>query len=303
MKINYILLAALGCLMYTIPSRAQTNPITNGSFENWNTIPNSGGAMDPANWRSFNQYTVNGNIAGISQSPDVYRGFYSLQITPLKSASLNDTLTSGIMSGYPGIDPFDLAFSWTGSGFSNPEQKIYGYYKYTPDTSFADSAYLILYATGTGNLWGYHTFTPSATYKLFEVTATGNPTATTNLSIVFYYRSNNTLAVPKGKLLVDELSTDNPNGIEKKAGREEVRAYPNPAGTTLYIPVPDHLQNKRPALRLTTSQGKLITDGFDYTFATAESIVFTRKNLPAGIYVATLYTESGEQYHFTVVLQ
>ncbi len=303
MKTSYSQLAALGCFMCTISLRAQTNPITNGSFESWNTIPNSGGAMDPANWRSFNQYTVNGNIAGISQSPDVYRGFYSLQITPLKSASLNDTLTSGIMSGYPGIDPFDLSFSWTGSGFSNPEQKIYGYYKYTPDTAFADSAYLILYATGTGNLWGYHTFTPAATYSLFEVTATGNPTATSNLSMVFYYRSNNTLAVPKGKLLIDELSTDNPNSIEKKTGREQVQAYPNPAENTVYISVPENLKNKRPALRLTTAQGKLITVGFDYSFTGAQSMVFTRKNLPAGMYVATLYTENGEECHFTVVLQ
>ncbi len=303
MKTSYILLAALGCFMYTIPSRAQTNPITNGSFENWNTIPNTGGAMDPTNWRSFNQYTANGNIAAISQSPDVYRGFYSLQITPLKSASLNDTLTSGIMSGNPGIDPFDLSFSWTGSGFSNPEQKIYGYYKYTPDSAFADSAYLILYAAGTGNLWGYHTFTPASTYTLFEVTATGNPVATTNLSMVFYYRSNNTLAVPKGKLLIDELSTDNPNSVAKKAGREEVQAYPNPAENNVYISVPENLKNKRPALRLTTTQGKLITDGFDYSFTGTESMVFTRKDLPAGMYVATLYTESGEECHFTVVLQ
>ncbi|MBX7204252.1 MAG: T9SS type A sorting domain-containing protein [Bacteroidia bacterium] len=303
MKTSYILLAALSCFMHINPSGAQTNPITNGSFENWNTIPNTGGAMDPANWRSFNQYTTNGNIAGISQSPDVYRGFYSLQITPLKSPSLNDTLTSGIMSGNPGIDPFDLAFSWAGSGFSNPEQTIYGYYKYSPDTAFADSAYLILYATGSGNLWGYYTFTPSATYKLFEVTATGNTAATTNLSMVFYYRSNNTLAVPKGKLLIDELSTDNPNSINKKILQNDARVYPNPAGTTLYISIPENLKNKRPVLRLTTMQGKLIADGFDTTFTGDDRMEFTRKSLPAGMYVATLFADNGEQCNFTIVLQ
>ncbi len=282
---------------------AQTYPITNGDFEDWYVISNTNGVMDPVDWRSFNQWTIKTNIAAVSRSTDAFHGQYALQITPLRSNNITDTLTCGIMNGNPIVDSVNLTFSWAGSGCQNPKQKIYGYYKYVPDSNFADSAYMEIFTSGPGNLYGSYAFNASNNYTLFEVSAYGFSDPTQTLGLVFYYRSNDTSSAPKGKLLIDFLSTSKPNGMVESFVKERVHVYPNPVQQHMQILIPENMRQQEVFLQLMTIEGKEIKAGFQLLRHESDKLLFERKGLPAGIYFARLIATDGAQLCFRITLE
>lgn len=282
---------------------SQTYPVTNGDFEDWYIIPNTNGVMDPIDWRSFNQWSIKTNIAAVSRSTDAFHGQYALQITPFKSGNIGDTLTSGVMNGNPIVDSLSLTFSWAGSGCQNPKQKIYGYYKYVPDSNFADSAYMEIFTSGPGNRYGSYTFNASNNYTLFEVSAYGFGDPTQTLGLVFYYRSNDTSSAPKGKLLIDFLSTSKPNGMMERFAKEPIYVYPNPVQQHMQILIPESMRQQEVFLQIQNVEGEEIKAGFTFSRLSQGELLFERKNLPAGLYFVRLISSAGEPHCFRIALQ
>jgi hypothetical protein len=172
-------------------------------------------------------------------APQAYHGNYSLEIKPLASSSLNSTSVTYILNGAARIDSNTFQFDTLGWGVPKPSgfQRLWGYYRYAPDSMNQDSAYLfVLSRKGSERYFlGNIVFSAIDTFSLFECWLSGFPAFEPDtLSIGIFYSTNDTSAKPKGRLWIDFLTSFNPNSTSENE-KHSVQLYPNPVSGVLSL--------------------------------------------------------------------
>jgi len=288
------------CLLLSLNFYGQT--ITNSDFENWISLPNTFGGMDPQNWTSTNAATAGANTKGITRSTDKYSGTYALALSELITPSANDTLTSAIVLGQAPLDfsNYKLDYEKGGQVFTKMIASVNGYYKFSKGTSSFDSAYALVMlkdAATAGYLGiGKYGFSPSASYIPFQINITqlitpGGPPD--SLLIAFFYKSNNSSPLPQGKLLIDSLYYKN---IVNTTGIYEEHnfgftLFPNPFSETIYLNFGITGDYKIDVLSI---EGRLIQE---HALKNANNCELKIEETEKGIYfIRCISSETGRQY-------
>lgn len=275
------------------PALAQ--PVILEDFENWHVIPNAFGAMDPDSFTSTNLKTSAANRKAISRSTDAYHGQYALQLSPLIAPDSSTYLTSAIVNGIAFCDEtnaYKLYLDQGGLPRRSGSPTIFGYYKFIPDSgATADSAFVYVGAKKynfnqdtVDVCTDYFYLAPVNQYTSFSFRAFCPSIVYDTVIVAFLYTSNNTSFFPKGKLLIDYISSQKNTGVAdismdanwKILTKQEQRllsitAPPKHEGAELYI-----LDNQGRLVHQATVQNQ-----YEYPFSTA------------GIYYCRLLNKQG----------
>jgi hypothetical protein len=208
-------------------------------FEEWTPLNGWPGVEEPLGWTSLNRFTAPLGKVSVKKSTQAYHGNYSVEIRPLASSSLNSTRVTYILNGAARIDSNTFQFDTLGWGVPRPSgfQRLWGYYRYAPDSMNQDSAYLfVLSRKGSERYFlGNIVFSANDTFSLFECWLSGFPAFEPDtLSIGVFYSTNDTSAQPKGRLWIDFLTSFNPNNTSETE-KQIVQLYPNPVSRVLSL--------------------------------------------------------------------
>jgi hypothetical protein len=235
MKVKVLLIVILFVFANNIFAQKQIV----ADFEEWTPLNGWPGVEEPLGWTTLNRYTAPTGLVSVKKSPQAYHGNYSLEIKPLASSSLNSTSVTYILNGAARIDSNTFQFDTLGWGVPKPSgfQRLWGYYRYAPDSMNQDSAYLfVLSRKGSERYFlGNIVFSAIDTFSLFECWLSGFPAFEPDtLSIGIFYSTNDTSAKPKGRLWIDFLTSFNPNSTSENE-KHSVQLYPNPVSRVLSL--------------------------------------------------------------------
>lgn len=208
-------------------------------FEEWIPLTGWPGVEEPLGWSTLNRFTAPLGKVSVKKSTQAYHGNYAVELTPLPSSSLNSTKVTYMLNGAARIDSNTFQFDTLGWGVDKPVlgySRIYGYYRFIPDTNYTDSAYLtVLIRKGMLYYLGNLSLNPSDTFSFFEFQPEGFiGFIRDTLSIGIFYSTNDTSAQPKGRLWIDFITTFNPNSTSETE-KQSVQLYPNPVSGVLCL--------------------------------------------------------------------
>ncbi len=279
MKNRYAKLIFVFLIFSTLSLFAQTNPIPNPDFENWN-----GG--EPEGW-------LTGNVPGfmtVTQSGDAQSGAASVrgEVIDLGGLPFGPTLTSGSLQ--------DITFP-----VSTRHARLTGYYQFSPQGG--DSLAVAVDVTNNGLIIGIgvERFGAASSWTPFSIdlnyTGTQQPNAGSIIISIVDPASN---MVNVGSFfLVDNLQFEGTAvGIESESFEPVIsefnlsQNYPNPfnPSTTIEFAVPttEHVQ-----LSIYNSLGQLVESLIDERRAAGRySVVWNAESLPGGLYFYQL--QAGE---------
>lgn len=285
------------CFFIMHQASAQKQLITD--FESWETLAGWPGIEEPVGWTTLNPYTAPSGIVTVSKSTHAFQGNYSLQLSPLPSSSLNLQRITYILNGTAKIDSLNYNYDTLGWGVDKPllgYSKVYAYYHFVPDTNYNESAYMtVLKRKGYLYRSGSVSLQKSDTFRLLEITPGGFPGFDSDtLSIGIFYSTNDTSAIPKGRLWIDFITTFNPNSTQE-LHKSFIHIYPNPNSTnTLHINFPEHYKsNENVEVTFYNAMGKQVK------FLKGSSEELKEINigqLPNGCYVVEVRSGSNDVY-------
>lgn len=195
-----------------------TQTIPNGNFDAWTTK-----SIDKATgWKAFGE--------GVSRVTDSYKGTYAIRLETMKYDN-NNVEPSGLTSGN------DMGGG--GLPFTNQQDTLFGYYKYT--TSGNDSAMISAGVSKNGTMIGGNMMHlgAKATYTYFELPINAGAVPD-SLRIDVMSSVYPTISSSVGSVLIlDELQLKSQKlttGIvSAKAAKNEIIAFPNPVSNVLNI--------------------------------------------------------------------
>lgn len=269
--------------------------ISNADLETWITYGNPPTDYeDPENWKSVNGMVAFGTTP-VDKSTDRYSGTYAAEIKPF--AVFGSFPPSVLCLGNPPADfsTYTLDILHGGKPVSSRPASVSGYYKYSKDAVYKDSAYAIVilkkYNSTLAKIdtigLGYTTFSEAASYSPFSITINYNPLSSlTPDSIVIAFFSQATesgFAPATGKLLIDKLSIGGASSSkETEAAKPALQVYPNPARHSIYFEAAGLEENTR--LEVYDLLGRLVRT----EYPDQSAWYFNRENLPAGTYLYRL---------------
>lgn len=291
MKHALLLMGIVFCFHFTL---AQKQVITD--FESWETLAGWPGVEEPEGWTTLNPYTAPLGIVSVSKSTASFQGNYSIQLAPLRSLTLSKQKITFILNGAAKIDSLNHTYDTLAWGVNKPIlgfSKIFGYYKFIPDTNYDESAYLIvLLRKGLTSMSGKITLQKSSAFHLFECNPEGFPGFVHDtLSIGIFYSTNDTSAIPKGRLWIDFISTFNPNSTQE-LHQSFIHLYPNPNHTgKLHIKYP---QGYDVSQSCTITFWSALGQQIKRFTGTAEELMFLNiQGLSQGCYIVEVKTAEG----------
>jgi len=238
MKIKLLTLIVVS---FSIQTSIAQNAIPNSDFETW--IPYGQAPTnyeDPQGWTSSNPSVIF-ITSPIDKTTDKYSGTYAAEI---KAVQLFGTMpVSMLCNGTAPIDMQNYAVDYIKGGTPisiNPLQ-VSGYYKYTRDTAFNDSAFALVilkkYNVAMQKIdtiaVGSLVFATAATYTPFTIPINyllGNQNAD-SIVVVFCNQARVMKQMqPIGKLIVDKIKLDTVlTDISEIREDFKIGIYPNPS--------------------------------------------------------------------------
>ncbi|MEA3448611.1 MAG: T9SS type A sorting domain-containing protein [Bacteroidota bacterium] len=208
------------------------DPFPNGDLENWNDVI----VEEPYGWFTTNYGNVMDENYPVTKSNDSYAGNYAARIenTVTMWGDTMGLVTKGILTEQGPAGGFYVD--------DNPSL-VSGYYKYTPvstDTAMAmvTTSYYDDVAGETVLLDSFLVMLPEVSgYTYFELplSNTVQQADTLNIVIAAGNMNDSATAYPGSVLILDEMTVDYYQGIISGDTPREMKLYPNPAESQVWI--------------------------------------------------------------------
>lgn len=230
---------------------AFSQQIPNGGFESWSTVMTY---EDPADWASFNFYTLLGANETAIKTTDAHSGTYALNL----QSSVSDIGNDGEMDtlfGYATLGSASFNSEQTGIPFSYRPDSLVGWYKLiSPEnTPFMILAELIV--SDTWETVGVALFNGDAQseYTRFSVPVTYVSGSTPDTLFLTVINTDNE-SVTTNSLFIDDLEFTYPSVASLEENTFDLDIYPNPAGEILYL----RSETALTSVEITDVNGKLL---------------------------------------------
>ncbi len=281
------LLLPIALLMGLNLAQAQQE-VPNGGFENWTTNPFLG-FEDPTNWGSLNILAAfAGAEASVTKSNDAKSGQFAAEIKTIafdlqgEADTIGvlftggiDLLTQSLVLGYPYTKrPINAKFS----------------YKFFPQPGEEDAGAQVLFSKNGEFIGGGEIFITNATSTYQDVELEiffDDPFLMPDTAFVVFFSGT----IPGSRLLVDDVNFT----VQGSSVAEAVKVNAIPAFKVFPNPTADVINIEQEfvgtaQLTLVSMSGKMVMN----TLVNQENKTVSLTHLPAGKYIANLYTSDNK---------